>query len=175
MKGYLKIFVLRELVNKERTGYELMKCFENFTGTKMPSPGTIYPLLNDLLKKGMATVSKKDNKKIYKITKKGEKILSNLMSERKKVLENIIKMFGTIYSKKEIGIMKKRMGLSLNLMSGKKERLSKDFDVLNEMRESVFDFAMSNEYPKKRNEFREILKSTSRKLKGLLNKNDKHY
>ena len=67
MQGYLKIFVLRELVKKEMTGYELMKSFEDFTGTKKPSPGTIYPLLNDLMKKGMVTVSAKDNKKIYRI------------------------------------------------------------------------------------------------------------
>ena len=167
MQGYLKIYVLRELVKKEMTGYELMKSFENFTGNKMPSPGTIYPLLNDLLKKGMATVSAKSNKKIYRISKNGEKILQNLMDERKKVLENIIKMFDAIYSKKEISAMKRRIGLSLNLMSGKKGMLSKDFDVLNEMRESVFDFARSDKYSKKRNEFRIILHDTSKKLRKL--------
>ena len=154
-------------MKKEMTGYELMKSFENFTGNKMPSPGTIYPLLNSFLKKKMVTVSLKNNKKIYKISKNGEKILYRLMSERKKVLENILKMFDAIYSKKEISVMKRRIGLSLNLMSGKKGMLSKDFDVLNEMRESVFDFARSDKYPKKRDKFREILGDTSKKIKSL--------
>ena len=54
MEGYLKIFVLREIVKKERTGYELMKGFERFSGNA-PSPGTIYPLLNGLLKKGLVS------------------------------------------------------------------------------------------------------------------------
>ena len=163
MQGYLKIFVMRELVKKERTGYELMKSFENFTGTKMPSPGTIYPLLNSLLSKRMVTVSVKNNRKIYRISKKGEKILRSLIAERKKVLESIISMFGTIYTKKEIG----RMKLSLNVMSGEKEHFARDFDVLSEMREAIYDFVMSGEYSKKRDEFRTILKSTSKKLKEM--------
>ena len=163
MHGYLKIFVLRELVRKEKTGYELMKSFEDFTGSK-PSPGTIYPLLNDLLNKGMVTVSVKDNKKIYRISKKGEKILHGLMTERKKALENIISMLSTIYSKKEIG----RMKMSLGVMSGEKGHFAKDFDVLNKMREAVFDFVTSRQYAKKRQEFRAILHSTSKQLKELI-------
>ena len=165
MQGYLKIFVLRELVKKERTGYELMKSFERFTH-KMPSPGTIYPLLNDLLRKKLVTFSAKDNRKIYRISKKGEKILRNLMAERKNALEKIISMLGSIYSRKEIS----RIRLSLNVMSGQKERFAKDFDVLGEMRASVFDFVMSNEYSVKRDEFRKILQSTSKKIRGLSDK-----
>lgn len=164
MQGYLKIFVLRELVKKEKTGYGLMKSFENFTGTKMPSPGTIYPLLNDLLKKRMVTVSAKDNKKIYKISKKGEKILHSLMNERKKALEKIISMLGTIYNKKEIS----RIRMSLNIMSGGKGHFAKDFDVLHEMRESIYEFVMSNVYSKKRDEFRKIVHETSKKIKKLV-------
>lgn len=164
MQGYLKIFVLKELMmRKERTGYELMKSFKDFTGSK-PSPGTIYPLLNDLLKKGMATVSAKDNRKIYRISKNGENILQRLMTERKKALENIIDMLGTIYSKKEIN----RMRMSLSMMSGEKGHFAKDFDVLSEMRESVFDFVNSRQYPKKRSKFRKILQSTSKKLRELV-------
>ena len=162
MQGYLKIFVLRELVKKGRTGYELMKSFENFTGTKKPSPGTIYPLLNDLMKKGMVTVSAKDNKKIYRISKKGEKILHSLMAERKKALEKIISLFSTIFNKNEISRMRK----SIKVISGEKEHF-KDFDVWNELRDSIVDFVTSREYSKKRKEFRKILHSTSEKLKIL--------
>ena len=168
MQGYLKIFVLRELVKKERTGYELMKNFESFTGTKKPSPGTIYPLLNDLMKKGMVTVSAKNYKKIYRISKKGEKILHSLMSERKKVLEKIITMCSSIYNRKEISMMRSRMKLSLNVMSGEKSYFFKDFDVLNEMRESFFDFVKSKKYPKKRQEFRAIIRETSKKIRSLM-------
>lgn len=164
MHGYLKIFVLRELVKSEKTGYELMKSFEDFTGMNMPSPGSIYPLLNDLLKKRMVTVSAKDNKKIYRISEKGEKILHTLMSERKKALEKIISMLGTIYSKKEIG----RIRMSLDMMSGGKGHFAKDFDVLHEMRESIYDFIISNNYSRKRSEFRKIITEASKKIKKLL-------
>lgn len=162
MHGFLRIFVLRELVKKEKTGYDLMKSFESFTGAKMPSPGTIYPLLNSLLGKGMATVSVENNRKIYRISKKGEKLLHSLMAERKKALGKIISMLSTIYSHKEISRIRK----SLNVISGEKEHFV-DFDVWNELRDSIVDFATSKEYKKKRHEFREILHSTSEKLKRM--------
>ena len=163
MHGYLRIFVLRELVKKERTGYELMKSFEDFTGNK-PSPGTIYPLLSELLKKGMVTVSAKGNKKIYRLSKNGESILHRLKTERKKALENIISMLSTIYSKKEIN----RIRMSLSVMSGEKGHFAKDFDVLSGMREAVFDFVNSKQYPKEREKFRKILQNTSKKLRKLV-------
>ena len=84
------------------------------------------------------------------------------------------KMFGNIYSRKEISMMRRRMALSLNVMSGEKKNLARDFDVLNEMRESVFDFVMSNKYSKQRSEFRAIITDTSKKLRKLLGKNEKH-
>jgi len=163
MQGYLKIFVLKELVKKEKTGYDLMKSFEQFTGNKMPSPGTIYPLLNDLLKKKMVTFSVKDNRKIYRISENGERILKSLMAERKKTLEKIISVMSPIYDKKELA----RIKISLNVMSGGKKHFARDFDVLNEMRESIFDFVMSKEYRKKRAGFRKILHETSERIKKL--------
>ena len=68
MEGYLKIFVLNELKGNPRSGYELMHDFELITGSSKPSPGTMYPLLNELHGKGLITVSKKSNKKIYSIS-----------------------------------------------------------------------------------------------------------
>ena len=162
MQGYLKIFILRELVKKERTGYELMKDFENFTGTKMPSPGTIYPLLNGLLQKGMVTVSRKNNKKKYKVSKTGEKILHRLMNERKKALGNIISLLSTIYNKKEIHRIRK----SLHVISWEKEHFM-DYDVWGELRDSIVDFVTSKEYLGKRQEFRSILNTTTQRLKKL--------
>ena len=174
MRGYLKIFVLRELVRKERTGYELMKSFEDFTGTKKPSPGTIYPLLNDLMKKHMVTFSAKDNKKIYKITRKGEKILQSLMAEKKSVFENIIKMLGNVYNQKEMDLIRARIKMIFSVLSGEKHNLAKEFGVLHELRESVFNFVKSSSYPKKRDEFRAIITNASKKIKDLSQKNEKH-
>ena len=174
MRGYLKIFVLRELVKKEGTGYQLMKSFEDFTGTKKPSPGTIYPLLNDLMKKGMVTVSAKDNKKIYTITRKGEKILQSLIAEKKNVFENIIKLLGNVYDRKEMDLIRARIRMIFSVLSGEKHNLAKEFDVLNEMRESVFAFVKSNSYTKRRDEFRAIIRNTSKKIRTLSEKNEKH-
>ena len=68
MKGFLSFLVLW-LVNKQKmTGAEISQELEQRRGHR-PSPGTIYPVLKDLLNKKLLTVDK--NKK-YSLTKKGE-------------------------------------------------------------------------------------------------------
>ncbi len=162
MEGYLKIFVLQELSKGERSGYDLMRDIGAFTGTR-PSPGTMYPLLNSLLQKGLVKVSERDNKKVYSISKRGEQALARLVDERKKILEQIVRLFKGIYTPAEI----RRMRKSLAVMSGKKEDLAKDYDVWNELKHAVVDFAGSRQYTKNRMEFRAILSQASRDIKRL--------
>ena len=170
MEGYLKIFVLRELLKKERTGYQLMKEFGDFTGNK-PSPGTVYPLLNSLLKKELVCVSAVSNKKIYRITRKGEKILKELMFEKKNAFENITKMLSTTYSKEEIKGIRKRISVTLSILSGERHNLTKEIDIIRDLKDSIFSFVSSDKYTRKRDEFRRIVHETSRKIKNLGEKN----
>lgn len=160
MNGYLKIFVLKELNEKGKSGYELMRDFELSTGLKKPSPGTMYPLLNDLLEKELLKVSKSSNKKIYSISKKGETVLARLMQEQKKAVERRIKLCGLIYNPSEIRKMRK----SFEMMGRKKGILANDMDMLNIFRIAVMEFASSKNYSQRRKEFRETIKKTSQKI-----------
>ena len=164
MYGYLKIFVLQELRKRGMTGYDVMKGFETFTGTKMPSPGTMYPLLNGMLTKRLISVSVKSKKKFYSITKDGERVLQMLMGERKKALKNMMPILSAVYSRREMAKVRR----ALNIMSGGKERLHRDFDVLNELRNSIIDIVASKAYKVKRQEFRRILNGASKELKELM-------
>ena len=163
MEGYLKIFVLNKLKGNAKSGYELMKDFELSTGSRKPSPGTIYPLLNDLLKRGFLNVSKKPNKKNYTLSKKGETFLARIMQEQKKAIERRIKLCGLIYNPSEI----KKMRKSFEVMNHKKGVLANDIDVLNMLRGALIGFASSKKYSQRRKEFRKIIKRSSDKIMEL--------
>ena len=162
MQGYLKIFVLRELAQEELTGYDIMKSFGRRTGTKMPSPGTMYPLLNELMKKRLIAMTVKENKKFYRITSSGKKVLRMLMDERRKTLRNMLPILGRIYSAKEL----KGVRRALNMMSSDRQQY-RDIDVLHGFRDTVFDFLTSKNYPKKRGKFRQIIVAAAKKIRGL--------
>jgi len=72
MKGFLTYILLWMLSKKGMTGAELADELEKRRGTR-PSPGTIYPALKELRKKGLITA---DDGKVYSLTKKGERELN---------------------------------------------------------------------------------------------------
>lgn len=72
MKGFLTYILLWMLGKKSMTGAELSDELEKRRGTR-PSPGTIYPALKELRKKGLISA---DDGKIYTLTKKGQRELN---------------------------------------------------------------------------------------------------
>lgn len=85
-KGVLKLLILEALDTKPMHAYEIIKTIEKkFNGIYKPSPGSIYPVLKQLLANGLIVVEEKDNKKIYSITKEGREFYSKLKTEVKTV------------------------------------------------------------------------------------------
>ena len=72
MKGFLSFSILWMLNKKNMTGAEIGLELEKRKGSK-PSPGTIYPALKELKKKGLIT---SDKVKKYSLTKKGKNELN---------------------------------------------------------------------------------------------------
>ena len=79
-ENLIGLFILFILHESPRHGYGLMKELEKKLGRK-PSPGTLYPLLNDFLENGYLRVDSTGSrgKKIYTLTEKGEKLLNHLI------------------------------------------------------------------------------------------------
>ena len=73
MKGFLTFLILWLISKKSMTGAEVTAELERRKGNK-PSPGTIYPALKELSKKGMIASGKG---KSYSLTKKGRKELKD--------------------------------------------------------------------------------------------------
>ncbi len=157
----IKLWVLKELNEKESSGYTLIKKITELCGKK-PSPGYIYPLLNGLLEKNFVTVKQKGRKKIYYITKQGKDFLKNLINNQKKTIRSLLKTIEPIIEKKEISKMNK----FLKQISKTKDILIQDTDLFNDLRETILSIYLKNS-KKNRNKTRKILKETIKKLKKL--------
>ncbi len=84
MRGYLKFFVLKQLLKKPSTGYSIAKELQTNYGLK-PSPGSLYPLLAQLKSQGLISIKEKTkSKKVYAITSKGKAVLAKIEKEREK-------------------------------------------------------------------------------------------
>ena len=98
IRGNLKILVLKALDKKPLSGYALMKFIEDKIGTK-PSPGSMYPLLDDLKKDSFVVCKKDGRKKIYSLTKAGKEHLK-IINLHKDILlkktEESIKMWAAM-------------------------------------------------------------------------------
>jgi len=72
MRGMLSFLILWLLAKKGMYGQELAKEIGKRKGTK-PNPGTIYPALRELKKKGLIELKKEGRITNYRITEKGRK------------------------------------------------------------------------------------------------------
>lgn len=89
MKGYLSYLVLWILRKRKMTGVQIAKELEKRRGVK-PSPGTIYPALKDLRRKGFIA---SDKEKVYSLTKKGEEELRKTCTFFCRMFYDINEMF----------------------------------------------------------------------------------
>ena len=85
-KGTLKLLILEALNDNPMHAYEIIKSIEKkFHGIYKPRPGSLYPVLKQLIESGMITVEEKDDKKIYIITDKGKEAFNKMKTEMKNV------------------------------------------------------------------------------------------
>lgn len=88
--GFLKLAILKLVSQKPLHGYALMKEIERMSeGTWRPSPGSIYPALQELLRSGYITQEQEGRKRIYKITTRGEMVMRFALSHLKVSITNL--------------------------------------------------------------------------------------
>lgn len=150
-----------ELKERDCSGYYLIKKIGELTGKK-PSPGYIYPLLNDLLKKKFLTVKKQDRKKIYSLTKIGKIYIKNSLKQQKTSFNSLFKVFKPVSDKKEINEMSKFM----KLFYKDKDLILRDMDLHMQFQRAFFKI-YEKDYERKRPQFRKIIKETIEKIKKI--------
>lgn len=79
-RGLLRAYVLYRLSKEPMSGYDLMSDLDAITGGAWhPGSGSIYPILDDLRKRGLigAVTKGHRSKQAYTLTKKGEETLED--------------------------------------------------------------------------------------------------
>jgi DNA-binding PadR family transcriptional regulator len=88
--GFLKLAILRLVAERPIHGYALIKEIERITSEDWrPSPGSIYPALQSLVKHGLITSTEDGRRRIYEITPAGRIILEAAIKHANLVLEHI--------------------------------------------------------------------------------------
>ena len=163
MVGYLRLIVMKTLANRKLSGYDLIKQIEKDTGTWKPSFGSIYPLLEKLLKEKLVQVDVRGRRKLYFLTNEGKKHLLIIDKSKNILVDNLIatwNAFGKITDRREMSFM-------LEIFNSlKKGHLPfKELNPeLNEFRATIFEVYSTG---KDRGKIKSILKETVRKLKTL--------
>ena len=87
-RGMFRLLVLYLLREEPLHGYGLMQKMKSLFKGYSPSPGVVYPLLRELVKKGLVEVAIEEGrrgKKMYRITEEGLKFLEEHMGDAEKV------------------------------------------------------------------------------------------
>lgn len=88
MIGHLRPLVLLTLANAERSGYQLMQHLAQELGHK-PSPGSIYPLLQQLHREELVRIRIAGKAKHYALTAKGRGAVRGLTADHYGMLDRI--------------------------------------------------------------------------------------
>lgn len=156
IKGHLKFLVLNELNSQPKTGYELMKDLEEYSG-KRPSPGSMYPLLESSLEKKLISVKQEGKRKVYSILIRGKRRLNELKAEKEGQIRNHLEIL------KSAG---EEIPIQLKDFDNNKELILKNMGVFMEFKHAIFKV---NQKGLKKHEkaVRKILREAISKLEKL--------
>ena len=161
--GYLRLIVMRNLSDRKLSGYDLIKQIKRDTGTWTPSFGSIYPLLEKLLKEKFVQVEIKGRRKVYSLTKEGKKQLEIIDQSKNSLVDKMIaawNSFGRIADDKDKSFM-----LEVFNSVRKGQLPFKEFNPeLSEFRGAIFEAYSSSKDAKK---IKTILKESVKKIKAV--------
>ena len=163
MRGYLRLIVMKTLVKGKLSGYDLIKQIEKDTGTWKPSFGSIYPLLEKLLKEKLVEVEVQGRRKLYFLTSEGKKHLVIIDKSKNTIVDKMIatwNAFGKITDRREMGFM---LEIFNSLKKGQLpfKELNPE---LNEFRATMFELYSKG---KDRKKIKAVLKGTIKKLRAI--------
>ena len=93
IRGFIDIMTLALLVDSPMCGYEIIETIYERARVLL-SPGTVYPLLDSLQRKGLIESKTESKKKIYEITGRGRETLVRMSAEYAKIQSILSVSFG---------------------------------------------------------------------------------
>jgi len=129
--GFLESFILSILREEPMHGYKLMKKIKERTGFWKPSPGTIYPTLHSLLKRGFIRELREGRRRKYKLTRKGLKISREIKLIEVELRNKALEILSKTNKSKIFSHFGETFKLILKVL-GESERERKAIEIINE-------------------------------------------
>ena len=96
-RGFIESFILFLLKEEGPLhGYGIMNRIKERTGFWKPSPGSIYPALNSMVRKGLIEESEQGREKRYTLTEKGARIAEDMKDLRATMKERVLSLIADI-------------------------------------------------------------------------------
>lgn len=164
MRGQLKTTILNSILEKPLSGSQILKKIEENYHWK-PSPGSLYPQLEQIEKEGLAKIKEEKNKKIYTITSKGKKQLEKRSKNKKEFLQLLQKSH--LLMKEIYGI---DSGIDQKVLQQLKEDNLNFADIdkeSNQLKKETFRILASKNYKKNKEKLKNVFKKTILELKKI--------
>lgn len=158
-RGFLKSYILLLLRAGPLHGYKIMEKIKEKTKFWKPSPGSVYPALQSLVKKGFVKKIDEGRRKKYALTKKGLKISEEIKDFEKTMREKMSKILGEI-----LGVDKAEIERFLEEMK-KRYKANPLYERLNTIAELILKIS---EHPEKCLRALKILNEANSELKKLV-------
>lgn len=170
MKGFLKLAVLHELSEGERTGYDLMSNIGDNFGKK-PSPGSMYPLLNDLHNARLIRSKLAGRRKIYSLTDRGKTSVKKLCKTKQMLMEKHIELFTDIIGPEAKEHIRRMTEILDKLKTKNKPLLAKTVKNFIDFRETLLELGLDPQAEQKADQISTIIQRATKDLKQLRRKN----
>ena len=96
-RAFLKYIVLKIIKEKPIHGYEIIKTVElRSRGRWIPSPGSIYPILENLEANDFIQSEEIERRKVYVITQKGEEALDRMTQKKVELLNEMSRIINSM-------------------------------------------------------------------------------
>lgn len=165
MKGCLRLIVLKELLEGDKTGYLLITGLERCFGRR-PSAGSVYPLMEGLHKDGLVKSMVSGRKKIYSITTKGKKAVIAILKEKEDFLLGQLELVRSFTAGKSCEDLAAHMRLSDEIAS-KGDRILRNIDIWSDLRSSIVDLIVSPGFERCEPQARRILSEAISRIDAL--------
>ena len=164
MRGQLKTLILSAINTNSMSGSQIINHIQTKYNWK-PSPGSIYPKLEQIEKENLATIKQEKKSKIYTITTKGKQELKKLSSAKEELIKILTKahnMMQEIYGL-ETGIDQK----VLNQLRNDSLQIKDINKESNQMKKEIFRILTSKNYTKLKSKLKQTLNQTNKELKKI--------
>lgn len=144
-RGQIRSALLALLVDEPMHGYEMIRRIDERSGGRWkPSPGAVYPTLQQLADEGLVTANEDDGKRVFSITAEGREVVADLSPDDREPWA----ADGAANPAWELKPLMKQVGMAAAAaMTGTPSQVERAKAVLNDTRRKLYAILAEDEAP----------------------------